>query len=40
MPSKVAALKPLLTMKTKWKRPALFRKYKRWTAADWEKVKY
>ncbi len=40
MPSRVAALKPLLTMKMKKKRLAFCRKYRHWTAADWEKVIY
>jgi transposase len=40
MPSRVAALKPLLALKMKKKRLAFCRKYKHWTAADWEKVMY
>jgi transposase len=40
MPSRIAALKPLLTEKMKKKRLAFCKKYKHWTAADWESVMY
>ncbi len=36
MPSRVAAMKPLLTQKKK--RLAFCKKYKNWTSADWETV--
>jgi transposase len=39
MPSRVAALKPLLMEKMK-KRLTFCQKYKHWTAADWESVMY
>jgi hypothetical protein len=35
MPSKMAALKPLLTDKMKRKRLAFCKKYKNWTAVYW-----
>ncbi len=35
MPSRVAALKPLLTEKMKKRRMAFCNKYKSWTEADW-----
>ncbi len=40
MPSRVAAMKPLLTTQMKKKRMAFCRKYKGWTAAQWEKVMF
>jgi transposase len=38
MPSSVAAMKPLITNKMTKKRMAFYKKYKNWSAADWEKV--
>jgi transposase len=40
MPSRVAALKPLLTEKMKKRRMAFCNKYKSWTEADWSTVMY
>jgi transposase len=40
MPSRVAALKPLLTEKMKRKRLAFCKQYQHWTAADWSTVMY
>jgi transposase len=40
MPSRVAALKPLLTEKMKRKRLAFCHTYKNWSADDWAKVMY
>jgi hypothetical protein len=40
MPSRVAAMKPLLTQKMRKKRLAFCKKYKNWTSADWETVMY
>jgi hypothetical protein len=40
MPSRVAALKPLLTEKIKKRRMAFCNKYKSWTETDWSTVMY
>jgi arsenate reductase-like glutaredoxin family protein len=40
MPSRVAALKPLLTEKMKKRRMAFCNKYKSWKEADWSTVMY
>jgi len=40
MPSRVAAMKPLLSVKMKKKRLQFAKKHKDWSAADWSKVMY
>jgi transposase len=40
MPSRIAAQKPLLTMKMKAKRLKFAKAYRHWTSADWAKVMY
>jgi hypothetical protein len=40
MPSRIAAQKPLLTIKMKAKRFKFAKAYKHWTFEDWSKVMY